>query len=196
MMGNMQRGLSKMTDMVKDLKAFHEAFDCARNTNPTIVDDASALLRAKLLISEASETVEAMANKDMVEILDGLVDTLYVTVGAAVSYGLGDILMEAFDLVHINNMSKLGPDGKPLKDASGKVIKPEGYKPVNLEALLWKHKQLLENTHQAPEEDYKIAVKGEFIKADPTCSTCVKFHQLNACKKAQTLSGCEDHVFV
>lgn len=47
-----------------------------------------------------------------------------------------------------------------------------------------------------PVEHYKIAVKGEFIKADPTCSTCVKFHQLNACKKAQTLSGCEDHVFV
>ena len=71
-----------------------------------------------------------------VPVLDGLVDVLYVTIGTALSYGLGHVLMPAFFEVHKNNMSKLGPDGKPIKDASGKVVKPEGYVPVDLKPLL------------------------------------------------------------
>ncbi|KKM04004.1 hypothetical protein LCGC14_1768650, partial [marine sediment metagenome] len=52
----------------------------------------------------------------------------------AVSYGLP--IEEGFRQVHENNMSKLGPDGKPLKDSSGKVIKPDNYKPIDLSWVL------------------------------------------------------------
>jgi len=125
-----------MQKQLEQLKDFHEAFGCVLNETPTIPDAETALLRTKLMVSENAETVEAIANKDMLEILDGLVDKLYVTLGTAVSYGLADILPAAFQLVHENNMSKLGPDGKPIKDASGKVVKPEGYVPVDLRPLL------------------------------------------------------------
>lgn len=41
---------------------------------------------------------------------------------------------EAFDIVHNNNMSKL-TDGVLLKDANGKVLKPEGYQKPDLGGL-------------------------------------------------------------
>ena len=144
---------SEILSMVQCLKDFHEAFDCVHNNSPTIVDDATALLRVKLLVSESSETAEAMANRDMVEILDGLVDVLYVTVGAAVSYGLGDILMDAFTVVHKNNMTKCGPDGKAIKDGSGKVIKPKGYVPVDLQTLLFRKYPPMPATVQKPSKE-------------------------------------------
>ena len=100
---------------LSQLKEFHEAFDLAAFSVPCIPLGSTPMLRTKLMVSECSETVEAMADEDMLEILDGLVDQLYVVLGTAVSYGLADILPAAFQLVHDNNMSKLGPDGKPIK---------------------------------------------------------------------------------
>jgi predicted HAD superfamily Cof-like phosphohydrolase len=124
--------------MTSCLKEFHKGFGCVIQEQPHLTDTETALLRSRLMISEVAETVEAISKKDLVEILDGLIDTLYVVVGTAVSYGFGDILNEAFMEVHKNNMSKLGPDGKPLKDASGKIIKPTNYKPVDLKHFLEK----------------------------------------------------------
>ena len=115
---------------MESLRCFHESFACVANQRPSIVDKETALLRVKLIVTEAAEVTEAIANEDMTEIFDGLIDLLYVTFGTAVSYGLP--IEEGFRQVHENNMSKLGPDGKPLKDASGKVIKPDGYKPIDL----------------------------------------------------------------
>jgi predicted HAD superfamily Cof-like phosphohydrolase len=44
-------------------------------------------------------------------------------------------MVEGFRLVHQNNMSKLGEDGKPVRNDYGKIIKPSGYKPVDLSVL-------------------------------------------------------------
>jgi len=126
----------RLTDMVEKLIDFHRAFGCMIGDTPQLVDSATALLRVRLMTSELSETIEAIAVGDMVEILDGLVDTMYVVVGTAIVYGMGDILAEAFNLVHENNMSKVDEDGSVHHDANGKVIKPANYKPVDLRPLL------------------------------------------------------------
>ena len=128
--------MNDIKTMVENLKEFHKAFDLAMYKVPCIPSTKTALLRSKLIVSEAAETVEAMANEDLLEVLDGLIDDLYVVVGTAIAYGLGDVLPAAFAKVHKNNMSKLGPDGKPIKDASGKVVKPEGYVPVDLKPFI------------------------------------------------------------
>jgi predicted HAD superfamily Cof-like phosphohydrolase len=47
-----------------------------------------------------------------------------------------DIFMEAFDRVHQSNMSKLGPDGKPIHREDGKVLKGPNYKEPDLTDLL------------------------------------------------------------
>ena len=40
---------------------------------------------------------------------------------------LGIPYEEAFRLIHENNMSKLGPDGKPIYREDGKILKPDTY---------------------------------------------------------------------
>lgn len=44
-------------------------------------------------------------------------------------------LNEALFRVHRSNMSKLGTDGKPVKNASGKVMKGPNYRPPYLDDL-------------------------------------------------------------
>jgi len=43
---------------------------------------------------------------------------------------------ECFEEVHGTNMAKRMPDGLVLKDAGGKILKPEGWKPPSLEPII------------------------------------------------------------
>ena len=95
----------------------------------------AAELRKRLLQEEVDELTEAMDNGDIVEILDAGVDILYIVLGTMHEYELLDKFEQAWDLIHKNNMSKLGRDGRVLKNEFGKVVKPTNYKPVNLNTL-------------------------------------------------------------
>lgn len=57
----------------------------------------------------------------MAEVIDGAVDLLVVTLGLL--YSLGVDAQGAWDEVFRSNMSKVQPDGKVLKDETGKVQK-------------------------------------------------------------------------
>ena len=59
-----------------------------------------------------------------------LTDVAYVTYWLAARVGID--LDAAFRLVHQSNMSKLGPDGKPVKREDGKVLKGPNYKAPDL----------------------------------------------------------------
>ena len=37
--------------------------------------------------------------------------------------------------MHENNMTKVSTDGKVLRNPEGKILKPEGFKPVDLKQL-------------------------------------------------------------
>ena len=82
-------------------------------------------LRIDLIEEELNELKEAIKNKDIVEVADALTDILYVTYGAGHSFGVN--LDECFDEVQRSNMSKLGEDGKPIYNDSGKVMKGPNY---------------------------------------------------------------------
>lgn len=113
---------------------------------------------ATLVDEEAEEATEAAC-----ELLKELIDCLYVQTGmylAAMDKGEEnkelealllmrttfmeatrvfniDEVWKAWDAVHANNMSKVGPDGKVVRDPdTGKVLKPEGFKKVNLKEVL------------------------------------------------------------
>ena len=92
-------------------------------------------LRKRLLQEEVEELEEAMDNGDIVEVLDAGVDILYIVLGTMHEYDLLDKFGEAWNLIHANNMSKLGKDGRVLRNEFGKVIKPSNYKPVDLNIL-------------------------------------------------------------
>ena len=85
-------------------------------------------LRLDLIREELSELKEAVEKKDIKEVADALTDILYVTYGAGHAFGIN--LDKCFQEVQNSNMSKLGPDGKPIYNEQGKVMKgPDYFKP-------------------------------------------------------------------
>ena len=60
-------------------------------------------------------------------------DVQYVLSGFSVSFGLP--IEQAFDLTHESNMSKLGPDGKPIYREDGKIMKGPNYHKPDLHSL-------------------------------------------------------------
>ena len=73
---------------------------------------------------------------DIVEIADALADIIYIACGTAVSYGIP--LDKIWETVHNSNMAKL-VDGKVLLRADGKIQKPEGWQPPNIEKIIKEH---------------------------------------------------------
>ena len=85
-------------------------------------------LRIDLIKEELEELTQAMNEKNLLEVADALTDILYVTYGAGHAFGID--LDKCFDEVQNSNMSKLGEDGKPIYNESGKVMKgPNYFKP-------------------------------------------------------------------
>ena len=85
-------------------------------------------LRISLINEELEELKKAIEDNDILEVADALTDILYVAYGAGHAFGIN--LDKCFNEVQQSNMSKLGPDGKPLYNQSGKVMKgPNYFKP-------------------------------------------------------------------
>lgn len=116
----------------EQVREFHETFGHHVDLPFKTFDSNTALqrLRLSLISEEFHELMEAMENGDPVEILDAICDLLYVIHGLGVILGLP--VDEGFKAVHASNMSKLGPDGKPIFREDGKVLKGPGYFKVNL----------------------------------------------------------------
>ena len=117
--------------------------------------------RLRLIFEEVAELCEAIMDNDVAEVADALVDIEYVVVGSSVEFGLPhDRIWQA---VHAANMGKFpectachgrgliklhpfentcvchvceGKGRRLLRDAAGKVMKPEGWKPADIRALL------------------------------------------------------------
>ncbi len=121
--------------ILEQVAEFQNATDQTVNQNPSLISVKEANLRYELMAEENKEYFTACINKDKVEILDACVDMLYILAGTINSNGLQDLIEPAFELVHLNNMTKVGPDGKVLRDPNGKILKPQGFQPVNLKQL-------------------------------------------------------------
>lgn len=104
------------------------------NTRPVIPDLKIQSLRYNLIAEELAELYEAQTHNDLVGIADALTDLLYVVYGSGHAYGIN--LDACFEEVHRSNMTKLGPDGRAIKNEAGKVMKPDTYTPPNLESIL------------------------------------------------------------
>lgn len=94
------------------------------------------LLRVQLMTEELSEVVDAMAQGQVAETLAELADLRYVCDGTALCLGLGDALVPATLEIHRANMSKLGPDGKPIKNSAGRVVKGPNFRKADVRHLL------------------------------------------------------------
>ena len=110
------------------VKTFMETFSQEVKNRPSFSTNKINNLRYDLIKEELEELKVAMENKDLLEVADALTDILYVTYGAG--HALGIDLDKCFEEVQSSNMSKLGEDGKPIYNESGKVMKgPKYFKP-------------------------------------------------------------------
>ncbi|MDC1014441.1 nucleoside triphosphate pyrophosphohydrolase family protein [Candidatus Pelagibacter sp.] len=107
---------------------FMKTFGQEVKTKPSFSSDKINKLRIDLIKEELDELQEAMKNNDLLEVADALTDILYVTYGAGHAFGID--LDKCFDEVQNSNMSKLGGNGEPIYNESGKVMKgPNYFKP-------------------------------------------------------------------
>jgi len=112
----------------ESVKKFMQTFGQEIKTKASFPNDKITKLRIDLIREELSELEEAIEKKDIKEVADALTDILYVTYGAGHAFGIN--LDKCFEEVQNSNMSKLGSDGKPIYNESGKVMKgPDYFKP-------------------------------------------------------------------
>jgi predicted HAD superfamily Cof-like phosphohydrolase len=121
----------------------------------TEVPDEIRLLRARLILEEALETIEALGidmnmrcdpfkvcigNLDLeisrpmnlVEVVDGCCDTIVVSTGTLSAFGVSDDPVQR--AIDESNLAKFGPGGYRRDD--GKWIKPPDHRPPNILKLL------------------------------------------------------------
>ena len=111
-----------------NVKIFMQTFGQEVKIKPSLSTDKINKLRYDLIKEELDELKVAMKSKDLLEVADALTDILYVTYGAGHAFGID--LDKCFEEVQSSNMSKLGEDGKPIYNESGKVMKgPNYFKP-------------------------------------------------------------------
>ena len=117
-----------MTNPFADIERFGSACDQEPN-------EANYKMYLTLIDEEVGELVDAVAANDRVEQLDALIDILVVTMGAIRAGGFDG--EGAWKEVMDTNFAKIDPvTGKVRKREDGKVLKPEGWKPPQLDAYL------------------------------------------------------------
>ncbi len=107
---------------------FMKTFGQEVKTKAKLSNDKINELRISLINEELEELKKAINDNDILEVADALTDILYVAYGAGHAFGIN--LDKCFNEVQESNMSKLGSDGKPIYNESGKVMKgPNYFKP-------------------------------------------------------------------
>ena len=125
--------MSDMSNFNK-VKIFMNTYGQEVKNTPEFPDSKIVQLRIDLIQEELNELKEAINNKDIIEVADALTDILYVTYGAGHSFGVD--LDSCFNEVQNSNMSKLGDDGKPIYNESGKVMKGPNYFKPNIKRII------------------------------------------------------------
>lgn len=111
-----------------DAKEFRERFHLSPG-----LSHSSLSLQARLIAEEAKEVEDAVDSlsldlddrKDKAHLLKELADLVYVCFQMAEAFGWD--LTEACSRVHSSNLSKLGPDGEPIRREDGKILKGPNY---------------------------------------------------------------------
>lgn len=141
---------SEFQEMVTE---FHRALDFPVRATPTVPSDDEVRLRARLIVEEAFEVLDAMypginwgrflgvvrhivdsatIGVNLPALAHELADLHYVVSGTAVQFGIdeGAVLAE----VHRANLTKAGGG----KDANGKALKSANFRPADIAAVLRK----------------------------------------------------------
>lgn len=92
-------------------------------------------LRKRLIKEEYKEVRKARKARDMVGLAKEYADLIYVVLGSALQQVGKYRFAKAWMEVHRSNMAK-SVDGKVVKRSDGKVFKPDGWTPPDLESII------------------------------------------------------------
>ena len=124
-----------MKNLLEKVAEFQRASDQTVETKPNpYLGRQEFLMRYELMREENKEMVVAWDEQNIVEIADAIGDQLYVLFGTINAFGLQDKIAQVFYLIHENNMRKV-VNGKVIRGKDGKLLKPEGFKKVDLSTL-------------------------------------------------------------
>ena len=125
-----------MQKQFKQREEFNKAFEIESNESFDNIEPYKAELEYLMILEEIEEYREAAKNGDKTQVLDAIADIGYLWFGMIKKHGLKQKHVELLlDEVHKSNMTKLH-DGKVVKNAAGKVIKPETFTPPDIKRIL------------------------------------------------------------
>lgn len=126
-----------MKEQMNQVLEFHKTYGVNVNEKPTLISGDRSALRFIIQLEELEEYADACESENLVEVVDSIIDQLYILFGTAHEHGLSaELLTECFNEVHRSNMSKLDENGKPVYREDGKVIKGENYSAPNLKPII------------------------------------------------------------
>ena len=124
-----------MSNVFRDQEKFMRASDQSVDA----YNESQYNMYVNLINEELSEFKLAVSDNNRVEQLDALIDLLVVTIGAIHSAGFD--AEGAWKEVMQTNFNKIDKEtGKVRKREDGKVLKPLGWTPPNLEPFVTKEK--------------------------------------------------------
>jgi predicted HAD superfamily Cof-like phosphohydrolase len=127
-----------MRSLMRDVAKFHEKFGVRVGTTPSPISEKDAELRISLIDEEAEELCDAILHQDLVKIADGVGDLIYVAIGAALEFGID--MQPVWAAIQTTNMLKQGG----AKRWDGKIMKPEGWQPPQIDQILSTQVSLVE----------------------------------------------------
>ena len=158
--------------MVEQVKEFYIAFKQEEFLEEYGITPERMNKRLDWFKEETEELVEAISKKDKVQILDAIVDMMYIRIGTLLEHhkglvtivdfeaesdielincrdyftkhfgGTPKLLIDAFDEVHRSNMSKLDENGEPIFREDGKIMKSHLFSEPDLKSILEKYGEL------------------------------------------------------
>lgn len=103
---------------------------------PRLISESEFMSQFKLIEEEVKELSQAFKDKDMVGVVDALIDIDVVVKGMVCKFGVQHECIRGFDEVMENNFTKIyDSEGRIIArfNSDGKILKPEGYQSVNLD---------------------------------------------------------------
>ncbi len=119
---------------------FHDQATFMRACGQSTVEsnEVQAKLYFNLLYEELDELMEARVDRNEVEAFDAVLDCIVVLIGLGLSFGWP--MEEGWKEVVRSNFDKIdSATGKVTRRDDGKILKPAGWTPPNLELILDEH---------------------------------------------------------
>jgi predicted HAD superfamily Cof-like phosphohydrolase len=139
------------------LREFHLLIGAPILSTPQVPSDDRVRLRMRMLLEETLECLDACfvddhvttdqlkrlvesyidkneVSVDLPLLIDGFGDVDYIVEGNRLEFGTDG--QPIADAIHKANMAKVGPDGWIVRREDGKVLKPEGWTPPDIEGEL------------------------------------------------------------